>query len=697
IGALSLGDSYRPRPEVQIVYGARVDANRYLDHPTLNPALTTAFGLANDHVPDGVYVSPRIGFSWVYGTADQIGAFAGAARVPRGIIRGGIGVFQNTLSAQLPSQAMSNTGLPSGVQQITCVGSNAPAPDWSAYAADQNTIPTSCASGGGPVFTNGAPNVTLFAPDYAAQRSIRSTLQWSRPILDNRLMMSLTGTWSLNQAQSGSVDLNFNPAAPGGFTLPFEGNRPVFVKPSSIVPSTGAVATNDDRVAAAFNHVSAQRSDYRSVSRQLQISLNPLSVNSQFTWNVAYTLNGVRDRVSGFSSTDGNPLTISEARSGGDWRHQIQLNVGMNLFDLLRVNWFQRFTSGTPFTPAASGDINGDGYANDRAFVANPATTADTALKSGMNALLASSAGRVRDCLTAQLDRVAGRNSCEGPWTTQGFLSISFNPLKVRMPQRATLSLQVSNPFGAADMLLHGSNHLRGWGQSPTPDPRLLIVRGFDSTAHRFMYEVNQRFGATNPQVSTVRNPVAITLSLRIDLGPTRERQSLTQTLDRGRTLNGTKMPEGFLRGMYGQGGIINPIATILSQADSLRLTGPQADSLATLNRWYVIHLDSIWAPIIRGYVALPDRYDHDDVYSQYRQAREASVDLLMVAAPGIRDLLTPAQRRKLPDLIAAYLDTRYLAAIRSGTSGQPGGVFAPGSGVPGGAFGGGATIMIRQ
>ncbi|MFI5280288.1 MAG: carboxypeptidase regulatory-like domain-containing protein, partial [Gemmatimonadales bacterium] len=46
IGALSLGDSYRPRPEVQIVYGARVDANRYLDHPTLNPALTTAFGLA---------------------------------------------------------------------------------------------------------------------------------------------------------------------------------------------------------------------------------------------------------------------------------------------------------------------------------------------------------------------------------------------------------------------------------------------------------------------------------------------------------------------------------------------------------------------------------------------------------------------------------------------------------------------------
>jgi len=41
------------------------------------------------------------------------------------------------------------------------------------------------------------------------------------------------------------------------------------------------------------------------------------------------------------------------------------------------VNYFQRFTSGTPFTPLVASDINGDGYANDRAFIANPATTAD--------------------------------------------------------------------------------------------------------------------------------------------------------------------------------------------------------------------------------------------------------------------------------------------------------------------------------
>jgi hypothetical protein len=699
VGALSLGDAYRPSSDLQIVGGLRLDANRYLDRPTVNPEVGRLLGVANDHVPDGVYVSPRLGFSWVYGTAPQIGAFQGAARVPRGIIRGGIGGFQNTPGAQLPAQAMVSTGLPSGVQQLTCVGAAAPTPAWSGYQVDPTTIPAQCADGtGGTVFASGVPNVALFAPGYAAQRSVRGNLQWAGPILDNRFMATLTGTWSLNLNQAGFEDLNFNPAQQ--FTLPEEGGRPVFVQPTSIVPATGAVAPQGSRVTSAFNRVTEQVSNLRSVSRQLQLTITPLSLNSKFTWSLAYTLGSVRDRVTGFSSTAGNPFGVSEARSSMDWRHQIQVTLGANVFDLIRVSWFQRFTSGTPYTPIASGDINGDGYANDRAFVFNPAGAADTTLASGMSRLLATSPRSVRSCLNSQLGRIAARNSCEGPWTSMGFLSIAFNPLKVRLPQRATLSLQVANPLGALDLMLHGEGHLHGWGQTPTPDPRLLIVRGFDPNADRFVYDVNPRFGATSQAVSTVRNPVAITLSLRLDLGPTRERQNLTQTLDRGRTRPGTRMPGSYLRAVYGSGGILNPIATILGQADSLQLTGQEADSLATLNRWYVTHLDSLWTPVIRHYVALPDHYDQDEVYDRYRKVREASVDLLVAAAPQIRSLLTAAQLRRLPDLIVAYLDPRYLAAIRSGTSGAPGGVFAPGSGVPGGIFGGpmgGGAVIIRS
>lgn len=698
VASLALGDAWRPHPDVQLVYGVRLDANRYLDRPAFNPAVRGALGVSNDGVPNGISLSPRLGVSWTYGTAGQIGAFSGAARIPRAVVRAGIGVFQNTPAAQLIAPAMTNTGLASGVQQLVCVGPAAPTPDWPGYAADPATIPTSCANGAPPSFGNAQPNVSLFAPDYAAQRSVRSTLQWTGPVIDNRFMATVTGTWSRNVNQPGPLDLNFDPTV--RFTLPDESGRPVFVSPAGIAVTTGTVSSNDSRVASQFNHVTESVSAFRSLTRQLQLQLAPLSVSSRVSWGVAYTLSAVRDRASGFTSTDGNPLAVSSARAAGDWRHQIQVNVGANVFDLLRVSYLQRFTSGTPYTPVVSGDINGDGYANDRAFIADPAGAADTALAAGMARLLAGAAPRVRDCLTSQVGRIAGRNSCQGPWSTTGFLTIAFNPLRVRLPQRATLSLQVANPLGALDLALHGERHLRGWGQAPTPDARLLFVRGFDSTARRFRYDVNQRFGATAQSVSAARNPVALTLSLRFDLGPARERQALTQTLDRGRTLPGARTPTPLLRAMYGSGGIINPLAAMLSQADSLQLTGPQADSLATMNRWYVVHVDSIWTPIIRGYGALADRYDRDDVYRSYRRAREATVDLLVRLAPDIAGLLTASQRRRLPPLVAAYLDRRYLAAIRSGTSGSPGGVFAPGAGVPGGMAGmagEGQTVIIRQ
>ncbi|HTR78542.1 MAG TPA: carboxypeptidase regulatory-like domain-containing protein, partial [Gemmatimonadaceae bacterium] len=73
----SLGDSWRPIPDVQVVYGVRMDGNRLNSHPDENPQVDQTFGLHNSYVPNKLYWSPRVGFSWVYGTAPTIGAFAG--------------------------------------------------------------------------------------------------------------------------------------------------------------------------------------------------------------------------------------------------------------------------------------------------------------------------------------------------------------------------------------------------------------------------------------------------------------------------------------------------------------------------------------------------------------------------------------------------------------------------------------------
>lgn len=696
IGAVSLGDSYRITNDFQLQYGVRVDGNRYGARPDRNTGVEQVFGVRNDRVPNRFSLSPRIGFSWTVGTASQIAAFEGAVRGPRAVVRGGFGFFQNSPGTQLIGGAIDNTGLPTGVQQLTCTGPATPAPDWDLYLTSPSATPATCADGTvGTPFANSSPNVSLFGQDYQSQKSLRSNLSWSGSILNNRFNTSIEATYSRNMNQSSSLDLNFDPRV--RFMLPDEAGRPVFVPPSSIVPATGAIASGAGRKSGAFARVTMQTSDLRSESRQLSLRLSPLTFNTRLTWSLAYVLSDVTDQFRGFSSTAGNPLDVQSARSAFNSRHQVSYGFGYNFFDVMRVNWSGSFRSGVPYTPTIVGDVNGDGYSNDRAFLFDPSTTADAALAGQMQRLIGNSAGGAKDCLLKQLGQLAGRSSCTGPWTQSAVLSISFNPVRVRMPQRTTISFQVANPLGAADLMVNGSDDLRGWGQIRTPEQALLFVRGFDPMTQRYKYEVNQRFGATTPALTATRLPVRVTAMIRMDLGPSREWQSLAMTLDRGRTLRGNKAPEPMLKAMYGTGGIPNPLAQILRQADTLRLNGMQADSLATMNRTYVIRLDSIWAPVAKEFAALPDTYNKRDVQGRYVAARKASVDLLLRLSPVIKQLLTHDQLRKLPSFIASYLDPRYLAMVRSGTQGAP----SP-FGFPGGDRGmampavGGGTIIVR-
>ena len=695
IAGASLGDSWRVNPNFQMQYGVRVDANQFIDRPDLNPAVETTFGVRNDVLPNQVLVSPRMGFSWTYGEAPQIPGFEGAVRGPRAVVRGGVGVFQNAPRTQLTGGSLDNTGLASGVQSIACVGAAAPIPDWATYGLDPSQIPVLCANGtSGTVFSNTTPNVSLFSRDYQAQRSLRSNVQWNGPVLDNRFTATLEGTYSLNQYQPSGVDLNFSGVQ--RFALPAEDGRPVYVQASSIVPLNGAIAPGDNRLSSSFARVTQQVSDLNGMSRQISLRITPTRFSTGLTWSAAYVYSNNREQVRGFQNTAGNPLLVEWARSSFDTRHQISYNIGYNFFDAVRVNWSGSFRSGNPYTPVVSGDVNGDGYSNDRAFIFDPTTVADPAVATAMQALLASTSGQAKECLRAQLGRIAGRNSCEGPWTQSAVLSMSFNPLKLRLPQRATLSVNIANPLGAADLILHGEDNIKGWGQARIPDPALLYVRGFNTGAQTFRYDVNQRFGNVSPQLSAIRAPVAVTVQMRFDLGPTRERQLLIQGLDRGRSTTGSKAQVAQLRGQYGNAGLPNPMGTILRQADTLKLTSPQADSLATMNRWYLIRLDSIWSPLVRELAALPDNYDREKVYQEYTKARQGSVDLLVRLAPRMNRLLSKEQKRKLPPFIASYLDLRFLASIRNGTAGSgfglPGG-FTPGA-IGGGGFGG---VEIRR
>jgi hypothetical protein len=150
------------------------------------------------------------------------------------------------------------------------------------------------------------------------------------------------------------------------------------------------------------------------------------------------------------------------------------------------------------------------------------------------------------------------------------------------------------------------------------------------------------------------------------------------------------------LRAFYGSGGVMNPMAQILRQADTLELTPTQADSVAVLNRNYTIKLDSIWSPVVKFFAVLPEHYDQADAYDRYRTAREASVDALIRLAPIVKSLLTSEQKRRLPTFVTPFLDTRYLASVRSGTAGAGlGMMMMPGGPMPAAIGAGGGNVQV--
>jgi hypothetical protein len=668
VGAVSLGDYWRPQPAVQVQYGVRVDGNHFLATPASNPSVNAAFGVPNGVLPNHAYVSPRVGVQWAYGSSPEIAYAPGAARPPQAVIHAGVGVFQNVAQSQFTAGAMSATGLLSSTRTISCVGAAVPTADWSAFLADHGSIPDACADGSnGSVYATASPNVTLFAPGFREPRALRAAADWSGPVLDNRFVLGVQGILSNGLHQSGGVDVNVQRTPV--FSLSSEGSRPVYADPGAIVATSGVIAAGAGRVAPGFQRVWELRSDLGVHSRAATVNLKPVTANARLQWDLTYSWLGVREQYSGFSSTAGDPFATYWGDQPQAPRHTVDLRwTNFPLFDLLYVSAIVRAQSGVHFTPMIAADVNGDGAINDRAFVFNPSSGDSTGMAIGR--LLASAPAGVRSCLDTQLGQLAARGSCQAPWTIANALQVKFNPRKIGLPKRTTVALTIANPLGIADLALHGSSQIRGWGQNIPPDENLLFPRGFDPATRRYVYDVNQRFGSTRPRESANRILPLMSLAVTIDLGVARERQLLTQRLDAGRARAGDRADAQSMKD-FGTAAIPNPMAMLLTQQRALGMSREQADSLATLSHLFSVFADSVWTPVATRFARLPEAYSHGDAYRDYVGARERTVDYLLTLLPNVNDLLTSAQRRRIPRQIANYLDRRVLEFLRTSTLGD--------------------------
>lgn len=622
---LSAGDMWRVSSALALVYGVRADGNVFTSRPAFNPVVRDRFGLRTDGAPSSVSLSPRLGFTWQ--------AKAGTT------LRGGIGQFRNLVDASLLAAPSVSTGLPGTMLRLSCVGAAVPTPDWAAYFASTAAIPRNCADGAG-AFVDSTPNVQLVDAGYRPQRSWRSNLGMGSSVRKN--VFTVEGVLSLNLDQPGTFDANFSPRS--RFALSDEG-RAVFVPASSIVATTGALSPIAGRADPSFGRVLRAVSDLRSVSEQGIFTLRPFipdRVRSYFGDVIlSYTLTHIRAQQRGFDGgAFGDPTRVDWARGDLDARH---LFVAQSVFRPMgdgRAIMFlsARVQSGLPFTPLVAGDVNGDGLANDRAFVADSPE---------LRSLIASAEPNVRRCLTSQIGQAASRNGCEGPWTAQLNAGLRLSGALLRS-RRTDVTLNFANALAGLDQLLHGSN-VRGWGSPAVPDPTLYTVRGFDATNQRFLYDLNQRFGNTRASNTALRAPFRVTLDVAVDIARAVPDQMLDRWLKPGRAgRTGARITADDLSRRF-QTTVPDPFADLLQQTDSLLLTGDQVSRLQAVETAYRAHVDAAWNQLSAYLAALPDRYDFSGAA---RRVDDTTDDLWEYSRHEVQqmlpEILTPLQLAQL-------------------------------------------------
>jgi hypothetical protein len=655
-GAAAAGGSWSATHWI-LAGGARVDANAFTGLPADNPALEQTFGVRNDRAPNSIAVSPRFGFSW-YPTAQKgLSSFSSnLSTTYRGgyQIRGGVGEFRGFLPSSLLSDAIGTTGLAGSSERLVCTGPAAPIPDWQSYMTDPSTVPTACA-GGASVFSDTAPNVSMIDRQFRPNTAWRAMLGWTNTVKNNYI--AIDGVYSLNLDQAGTLDLNFGGAQ--RFTLPAEGDRPVFVSPTSIVPSTGSASAVESRASAAFGRVADRVSDLRGDARQITVYGIP---NIPFRFGIVtigYTYTDARSQARGFDGSDArDPRAIEWSSQAFTPRHQVTLQAARVFFgNKIGLTAAGRVQSGLRYTPFVAGDINGDGSSNDRAFIFDPSRVTDTAVSRGLRDLLNNGSASARDCLNRQINTIAGRNSCVGPW------SATFNASLVipRLPKtngRMQATLNLANPLGGLDQLLHRSDKLHGWGSTPLIDGTLYQVRGFDPSSNRFIYQVNPRFGSTSPSATTFRSPFRVTLDIRYDYGRNQQEQGLELNLRIKPPLVGTRAAADTIKARYTRSGFTDVYAIMLRYADSLALTRSQTEKIQAEQKDLLATADTIYSGLAVYLVALPSNYNATEAVRHVTAANDSAWNKIYAESRFIKDLLTVGQLRRLPAPIFAMVTT---------------------------------------
>ncbi len=662
-------DVWRVSRRQSVRGGLRLDAASGGPQPLLNQDLESVFHVRTDYIPTSSTLSARIGsvlllHEWktMRSTVDRMSGYKSdltwvtreflppGAPTPLRVngmggltLSGTFGSYVGNVSTQRLGNLATSTGLPGTTQVLSCVGAAIPNLDWNPGA----DAPTLCRDGSGPTLLAArTPRVELLSHGFAPP------LTWVGSLNLNTFQV---GQWLLNlnsvvqfgQRQESRVDLNLKSAP--AFTLPSEGGRQVFVPTDAIVATTGALSPSASRIDSRFGAVNQIRSDLTRRNASLTLTAEPAYLfDGRVRINLAYTwANGSAERRGFDLSTDGDPRTISRVPWSGP-RHTLQLNVETRLW------WFLLYAnvqmqSGQRFTPRISQDVNGDGVANDRAFI--PAdNSGDAGLDNELRALIATSPANVQECLLTQRGTIAGEGSCRTSWHGQISTSFVFSP--PRMPDltynprlRFWFSLDNLGPTVLRLLGLNGSLFGSN-GSLPSPDNTLLRVTGFDQTTQRFHYTVNPAFGRPMNYTPTRAPfpPFQLRLAASYSFGVPDGKQLQHQLgLSQGAAEISRSDDEITLRVL--SYAMTTPTVIFLSLDKYFQFSHEQTDSLRTLGDRYLSDYGRVLAPTIAMIHERGAKLTDVQLLDEIERRRPELAKVAEGEATAVLSILSPQQR----------------------------------------------------
>jgi hypothetical protein len=673
-----IGDEWKMTDAWQLQGGVRMDFAHPGTLPRYNPAVEETFGVRTDRIPRAAGISPRVGFSWAsrarrgQGTAGGASTLGGisadairmmspdmvssivsmqrATTLPGVSVSGTIGAYRGTVNNGTIAELVESTGLPGTRLTLSCVGDAVPIPDW----RNMTEGPSACADGAtGTNFSLSKPLVRVFDPSFRPPVSWRSSIGIDGIRIPGKWILTINGGFSYNTYGQSTIDLNLNRTPQ--FFLTGEGGRPVFAPLNAVVPSTGSISSGASRLSPDFATVSSILSDLRSYRTELQASISPPNplLNRRLTLNLSYQFNVGRNESRGNSriGTVGDPYV----------KQWVPISNPAHTFRLTSAGRFWGFNfglttnlySGIPLTPLVNGDINGDGNTgNDRAFIPNPAAISDTSFARQFNELLSDAPAAARKCLTSQLGKMAGANSCRTPWQMRFDVSASLTPPSGwSYSDRLRLTFDLSNANGALVRALGLEN--TPLGQSPLSTNRnatLFYVTGFDPNTNQFRYRVNQLFGQPTNFGSARRKfaPTQLRLGLEYSFGgpvpnPIARGLGLREPVNE-RPLTDEQRRQAVARLKR------DPAVVVAALGDSLALSPEQRAQLEELSQEYNARADTALTPL-RNWVLKQGRRIFDRELQRPLSAAQSALGKLNAEyGRKAQEVLTEEQRLRFKD-----------------------------------------------